>query len=108
MKFMSKISVDIESHILKTVVPIALRGAIVPSGTLIDVSKLEAVSLKSRGAAVDATEDEYSAAEKVLSSGTVIDDSQEIIRLLIGQLRSRAPEFYNAKAAYDATRDLGR
>lgn len=106
MKFESKVSIALVSHILKTTTPIVLRGKMLPAGTFIDVSPSEAANLKSRSRAVDATYVEFSASEQVFASGT-IDDSAEIMKLICDRIRCREPEFYNAKAAIESMRDIG-
>jgi hypothetical protein len=99
MKFESKISITLASHILKTTTPIVLCGKLLPAGTFIDVSPLEAENVKSRGRAVDATTAEYSAAEHIFMSGT-IDSYDEIIKKIRDTLNVMrgVPEFVDMKA----------
>jgi hypothetical protein len=65
------VNVMVSTRFVKSVDPFAIKGSIVRSGQIAEVSLIEAGDLLRRGRAVAATEAEVSAATTIVRSGTV-------------------------------------
>ncbi|MGY1520161.1 hypothetical protein [Luteimonas sp. A482] len=65
------VSVTVSTRFVKAVAPFCIKGAIVGSGEIAEISLIEAADLIRRRRAVVATEAEVTAAQTVVRSGTV-------------------------------------
>lgn len=82
MKVERSVCITIDYYILKTTTPLVAGGKTLPVGTLIEVSHDEMQNIKARNRAVDATELEVAAAEKIIVSDTIdhVDNLAERLR----------------------------
>ncbi len=81
MKVERTVCITLENFILRATSALALCGHLVPTGTIIEVSRGEAENLKSRNRAVDATQAEVDAAVKIIASGTINNTTDLVQRL---------------------------
>ena len=81
MKVERSVCITIDYYILKTTTPLVVGGKTVPVGTLIEVSHDEMQNIKARNRAVDATELEISATQKIIVSDTV-DNADNLVQRL--------------------------
>ncbi len=81
MKVERTVCITVENFILRTTSALALCGHLVPADKIIEVSRGEAENLKSRNRAVDATQAEVDAADKIIASGT-IDNTTDMVQRL--------------------------